>query len=111
MHIGWEPILAYAPPIKPLGNDVLNFTQKIYKDTNGLHKWPKPIELYNFLVARWTRERDIVLEPFLGSGTTIVAAVNLGRRAIGVEIDQKYFDISCKRIERALLQMRLPLDV
>ena len=41
----------------------------------------------------------IILDPFMGSGTTGVAAIQLGRRFIGIEIDPKYFDIACKRIE------------
>ena len=45
---------------------------------------------------------DTVLDPFMGSGTTGVAAVKLGRKFIGIEIEPKYFDIACKRIQAAL---------
>ena len=44
---------------------------------------------------------DFVLDPFMGSGTTGVAAIQLGRKFIGIEKEQKYFDIACKRIEEA----------
>ena len=45
-----------------------------------------------------------ILDPFMGSGTTGVACVKLGRKFIGIEIDEKYFDIACKRIEQAYAQ-------
>jgi DNA modification methylase len=48
-----------------------------------------------------------VLDPFMGSGTTGVACVNLGRKFIGIEIMPKYFDIACERIENAQRQKRL----
>ena len=48
-----------------------------------------------------------VLDPFMGSGTTGVACMNLGRKFIGIEIEPKYFDISCERIENAQRQMRM----
>lgn len=48
-----------------------------------------------------------IIDPFMGSGTTGVACMNLGRRFIGVEIEPKYFDIACERIENAQRQERL----
>ena len=45
-----------------------------------------------------------ILDPFMGSGTTGVACVKLGRKFIGIELDEKYFDIACKRIEEAYRQ-------
>lgn len=53
-------------------------------------------------IIRWTE--GTVLDPFMGSGTTGVAAVKLGRRFIGIEIEPKYFDIACRRIEEAAKQ-------
>ena len=48
-----------------------------------------------------------ILDPFMGSGTTGVACANLGRKFIGIEIEPKYFDIACERIEAAYAQGRL----
>ena len=48
-----------------------------------------------------------VLDPFMGSGTTGVACMNLGRKFIGIEIEPKYYDIACERIDQAQRQMRL----
>ena len=50
---------------------------------------------------------ETITDPHMGSGTTGIACVNLGRAFIGIEIESKYFDIACKRIERAYQQPRL----
>ena len=52
-------------------------------------------------------DAQTILDPFMGSGTTGVACVNLGRKFIGIEIERRYFDIACERIERAQAQGRL----
>lgn len=51
----------------------------------------------------------LILDPFMGSGTTGVAAVSLERKFIGIEIKEKYFDIACRRIGEELKRPRLPL--
>jgi DNA modification methylase len=53
----------------------------------------------------------LVLDPFMGSGTTGVACLQTGRRFIGIEIDEGYFDIACRRIEAAAAQQRMALSV
>lgn len=68
---------------------------------NNFHATEKPIGLMSNIVE-WTD--GIVLDPFMGSGTTGVAAAKLGRKFIGIELDRGYFDIACKRISEALKQ-------
>jgi site-specific DNA-methyltransferase (adenine-specific) len=58
-------------------------------------------------VADFTEIGEIVLDPFMGSGTIGVACANLGRQFIGIEIEKKYFDIACERIDAAYAQGRL----
>jgi site-specific DNA-methyltransferase (adenine-specific) len=70
------------------------------------HSTQKPIGLLEYLVAV-APHGGTVLDPFMGSGTTGVACANLGRKFIGIEIEPKYFDISCKRIEDAYKQPSL----
>jgi DNA modification methylase len=65
------------------------------------HIAEKPIELMETLIGI-TLPGATILDPFMGSGTTGVAAVKLGRRFVGIEIDQRSFDIACKRIQAAL---------
>ena len=71
---------------------------------NKLHPTEKPVSLMEDVVG-WTS--GAVLDPFMGSGTTGVACMNLGREFIGIEKEKKYFDIACERIEAAQSQQRL----
>ena len=73
------------------------------------HPTVKPIALMRWLLTLVTPPGGVVLDPFLGSGSTGVAAADLGARFIGIEMDRKYFDIACERIARAYDQARLPL--
>lgn len=70
----------------------------------GRHMTEKPVALMKELVGLFSNQGDTVLDPFMGSGTTGVACVKLGRRFIGVELEAKYFDIACRRIEEAYRQ-------
>ena len=64
----------------------------------GIHPTQKPVELIEYLIKTYTNENDIVLDPFMGSGTTGVACKNLNRNFIGIELDKNYFDIAKERI-------------
>ena len=72
------------------------------------HPTQKPVGLMAWCMDRADVERGaVVLDPFMGSGSTGVAAVETGRRFIGIEREPKYFDIACRRIEQAVAQGRL----
>ena len=71
------------------------------------HPCPRPLDQMIHIVFCFSESDQAVLDPFTGSGTTGVACVKLGRKFIGIEIDQKYFDIACKRIDEATRQGRL----
>lgn len=73
-------------------------------DRDGFHETEKPVALMTELVALFTNPGDLVLDPFMGSGTTGVACVKRGRRFIGIEREQRYFDQARKRIEAAMQQ-------
>jgi DNA modification methylase len=77
--------------------DVVNFA----RTNNENHPTEKPVGLMQIFVD-WTE--GIVLDPFMGSGTTGVACAKMGRSFIGIEKEPKYFDIACKRIELAYSQ-------
>lgn len=70
----------------------------IPNDSNKLHPTQKPLELMKYLILTYSDENDTVFDGFMGSGTTIVAAQELNRNAIGVELDKQYFDISKERL-------------
>ena len=69
------------------------------------HPTQKPIRLMERLMRKC--RADLILDPFMGSGTTGVACMNLGRKFIGIEREPKYFEIACRRIEDAQRQERL----
>ena len=68
------------------------------------HPHQKPVSLLERLIGKCAGS---ILDPFMGSGTTGVACMNLGRKFIGIEIEPKYFDIACRRIEDAQRQTRM----
>jgi site-specific DNA-methyltransferase (adenine-specific) len=67
------------------------------------HPTVKPTSLIIKLLRLGTQERDTVLDPFMGSGTTLVAAKQLGRKAIGIEIEEKYCEIAVNRLAQEVL--------
>ncbi len=79
----------------------------IGKEHGRLHATQKPVAVMDYCVGGYTKEGETILDPFMGSGTTGVACVNLGRKFIGIEIEPKYFDIAVRRIEEAYRQPRL----
>jgi len=99
----WEPILVYGNP--RFYNDV-----KILPDCcNHLSEaenfpCPKPIRLFKWLIADNVRAPQSILDPFMGSGTTLVAAKELGRKAIGIEIEEKYCEIAVRRLQQDVFQ-------
>ena len=72
-----------------------------------LHPTQKPVPLMEYLIKTYTNEGETVLDFTMGSGTTMLACKNLNRNGIGIEKDEKYFDIAQKRINEALMQMNV----
>jgi site-specific DNA-methyltransferase (adenine-specific) len=66
---------------------------------NKLHPTQKSIEAIKPLIASFSKPGDLVLDPFMGSGTTLVAAHELGRRFLGIELDATYFQNACNRLQ------------
>ena len=87
--------------------------RRIYWRWNGMirkgddvreHPTQKPVGVMEWCIDHLPPDAQTILDPFMGSGTTGVACAKLGRKFIGIEIDPKYFDIACKRIEDAYKQ-------
>ena len=71
---------------------------------NTGHPCAKPFKFWKWLLAKGSSsEADIVIDPFVGSGTTLRAAKDLGRRAIGIEIEERYCEIAAKRLSQEVL--------
>lgn len=64
-----------------------------------LHPTEKPVDLLEFYMNNSSKENDLVLDPFMGSGSTAIACVNANRKYIGFEIDEKYYNVANKRIK------------
>ena len=73
-------------------------TVQFFNVERGLHPTQKPIKLMEYLIKTYTNEGELVLDFTMGSGSTGVACMNLNRKFIGIELDEKYFDISINRI-------------
>ena len=69
-------------------------------DGKKVHPTQKPVALMEWCIG-FLENSQTILDPFMGSGTTGIASINLGKKFIGIEREQKYFDIACKRIEQA----------
>lgn len=78
------------------------FTYPVNTGRQGEHPTEKPLPLMRELVALYSDPDQCICDPFMGSGTTGVAAVQLGRRFVGIERDTRWFDLSCRRISDAL---------
>ena len=73
----------------------------------NIHPTVKPIKLMSYLISLATREGDVVLDPFIGSGTTAIASILLNRKFIGFEKEKEYCDIADLRIKKYTKQTNL----
>ena len=85
----------------------------IMKEYNGLlgkegqryHATQKPVKIIGWIIEKYLQNQQTILDPFMGSGTTLVAAKQLHRKAIGIEIEEKYCEIAVKRLGQGVLPL------
>lgn len=82
-------------------------TPKPSEKTFGKHPTQKPIDLLDRIIISSTNEDDLILDPFCGGGTTGVSCIKLGRRFIGIEKERNFFELSKKRIEQEINELKL----
>ena len=99
----WEALLVYGRRSGVYMHDHFSIPNQEKMGKYG-HPCPKPVAWAKWLISRATLEGDTILDPFMGSGTTGVACVQLGRNFIGIEIDPGYYAIAEKRIRQAQQQ-------
>ena len=114
-----ESIYAFGDASMPNGNGLSwgewsRLTTSIWRVSPNvdlsIHPAMMPLEIAKRCCALWSDVRGVVVDPFLGSGTTGVACAKLGRKFIGIELEPKYFDIACKRIEQAYAEPDLFIE-
>ena len=102
----WEPVLVYGK--NPFMLDHKQFVSLASHES--LHPCAKPLEAWRWLIKNASQPADLILDPFLGSGTTAVAAKILGRKCIGIEISEKYCEIAAKRLSQSVMQLEIPKE-
>lgn len=96
------------PPVRPHQQVIPG--KAVATDSNGkenAHPYPRKLSHVEWLVKWWSEEADVILDPFCGSGTTLVAAQRLGRRAIGIDLSPDYLELAEKRLRSQTLPMVL----
>ena len=98
----WTPVLVYGAAKFP--TDLIS----LHAIANATEAWvthpsPKPIRLMTWMVAHTTKPGQTVLDPFAGSGTSLLAAKQTGRKAIGIEIEERYCEIAATRCSQEVL--------
>lgn len=117
----WEPIFMYGIhdggtrseyipdvlSINPQPSAGLSALGRDKWKTEGFtaHPCQKPLDLYQRLLRAFLDDQAVVCDPFAGSGTTLVAAKNLGRKAIGVELHERYCEIAAQRLSQGVLDL------
>lgn len=98
----WAPVLVYGKAAFPV--DSINLHAIKHAAPSWItHPSPKPLPLMAWMVEGTTAPGDLVLDPFMGSGTTLRAAKDLGRKAIGVELDERYCELAARRMAQEVL--------
>jgi len=91
-------------PRKSVKKVTIEYNGLLGNEKGRCHPTQKPIAVMSWCIQSLPKGSDCILDPFMGSGTTGVACAKLGRRFIGIEIEERYFDIACRRIEDAYKQ-------
>lgn len=104
--VGWQPIFYYGkdPYLAAGKGRAINSKSSTEMAEPSDHPCPKPYKQWLWLLNRCCLEGETVLDPFMGSGTTLRAAKDLGRKAIGIEIEEKYCEIAAKRMAQEVFQ-------
>ena len=107
IRVTWKPMLWFVnEALSPRRNIVDGCASRKRSKETG-HPWQQDLDYALWGIENLTNPGDVILDPFMGSGTTGVACLNTGRRFIGIELDPGYFEIARQRLEAASAQKRL----
>lgn len=105
----WQPIVAYGrDPHAGRGSQPDGIEKVVAVSEKNGHPCPKPLSVMRWMVQRGTTEEgQTILDPFMGSGTTLRAAKDLGRKSIGIEIEERYCEIAAKRMAQTVMKLEV----
>ena len=103
---------AYYFGIPPISRPGAHVIPGMFRDSSSDgkfpgHPCPRKIDQVSWIVKWWSEPDDTILEPFAGSGTTLEAAKRLGRRAIGIEIEERYCELAARRLGQGVLHLEM----
>jgi len=101
----WEPILFYGRYRKVIHDVLEQVPLNFITEEWAKHPCPKPPPLWEKLVSYISDPGEIILDPFLGSGTTAYCAKKLNRKCIGIELEEKYCEIAAKRCSQSVMRL------
>jgi len=104
----WEPLLVYGHINKHIGSDSIIYSISTNQQDTGDHPCPKYQPAWSKILIMISKPSDLILDPFLGSGTTAYCAKKLGRKCIGIEIEEKYCEIAAKRCSQTVMNLEIP---
>ncbi len=106
--VGWQPIFYYGKdPFLQRGlGCAMNSWQSTEQSVDFGHPCSKPIGLWSKIMCRTSFECETIIDPFMGSGTTLRAAKDLGRKAIGIELEERYCEIAAIRLQQEVLNLK-----
>ena len=111
MQYSWDPVVFWSKGKSTLRAVAgqrdyhMGNTAKYVAQQNYGHPCPRPLNTVTYILEIASIENNLILDPFMGSGTTLVAAKQLGRKAIGIEIEEKYCQIAIKRLSQGVLPL------
>lgn len=104
----WQPILVWGKDpflqaSKGSMPDVFAYNDTSKHAAKNGHPVPKPLDVMKWLIRRLTIKPETIIDPFMGSGTTLLAAQELGHRVVGIEIDEEYCEIAANQLEKGIV--------
>jgi site-specific DNA-methyltransferase (adenine-specific) len=105
----WDPVIFWNSGLNNKPNTLGNRDYHVARNSPAvvervLHPCPRPLDTMKHICCVAVARNDLIIDPFMGSGTTLRAAKDTGRRAIGIEIEERYCEIAAKRMAQQVLQ-------
>lgn len=110
MNRNRESTYGFSSLLKPYTQKYKNYPRSVLKFSNAnnknIHPTQKPLELFKYLIETYSNEGDVILDSYMGSGTTAVACLETDRSFIGFETDDRYYRLAADRIKNAMIKSR-----